>query len=264
MNIINSVQNPLENLTIPKEPPLLVLYYTCIPSDVDTVNRRIKNYVSGNLDITYNNSSFISTDTHFANGSNKGSFSTSTSIFASGVGGNTPQYAFTSSSRSISVSHWIKVKSGASKGFFPFDVGNGSGSSFDRVNAIIPIYDYNADSTGRLGYVELFANTVNVNLSVWGSNINMYNWNHIVIVYEHNRGAFCYINGVLLAQSLQAINITPFTTNSITGSFIPGLPSGYSTRMSCYLNELRIYNSALTASQVSQLYNWDGISTLNL
>ena len=263
MNIINSVQNPLENLTIPREPPLLVLYYTCIHSDVDTGNRRIKNYVSGNLDITYNNSSFISTDTHFANGSNKGSFSVNTSIFSSGVGGNTPQYAFTSSSRSVSVSHWIKVKSGEPKGFFPFDIGNGNGSNYGRSNAIIPIYDYQT-SDGRLGYIQLFVNTRSVYLDTYAFNINMYNLNHIVIVYEHNRGAFCYINGVLLVQSLQAMNIIPFTTNSITGSFISGLPSSYSTRLPCYLNELRVYNSALTASQVSQLYNWNGISTLNL
>lgn len=263
MNIINSVQNPLENLTIPSIPPVLVLYYTCIPSDVDAVNRRIKNYVSGNSDITYNDSSFISTDTHFANGSNKGSFSASTSIFASGVGGNTPQYAFTSSTRSVSVSHWIKAKSGVSRGFFPYDIGNGSGSGYGRSNAIIPIYDYDG-GTGRLGYILLYVNTVSVYLNIYPFNINMFNWNHIVVVYENNKGAFCYVNGVLLVQKLQAINISPFTTNSITGSFISGLPGSYSTRLPCYLNELRIYNSALTASQVSQLYNWDGISTLNL
>jgi len=75
-------------------------------------------------------------------------------------------------------------------------------------------------------------------------------WNHIVLVIDRDARAWIYINGVLGGNSTNATTCLA----SMTGGVVT-LGRHVST-LDGYIDDVRIYNRALSPAEVSQLYNW--------
>jgi hypothetical protein len=258
MNVISSIQNTSKysGVTV-VAPPTPVVYYTCINADIDTVNKKIKNYANNNYDVTYNNTLFIDIDSHFANGTGKGSFYSNNSVFATG----TSQYAFTSSSRAVSLCYWFKLHTINPRGFYAFDIGRGNYGT----NAILPEMNYNT-STGLMTSYYIYCGNASFNTNSYvtlPSNINLQNWTHFAVIVENGKTPRMFINGTKLTpNNSSTVTLNTFTTQN--GFALAGLPNGQTQRPLCKVNELRVYNSALTDAQISTIYNWNGTSALNL
>ena len=74
-------------------------------------------------------------------------------------------------------------------------------------------------------------------------------WKHIVMTLEANGVAKTYINGVLVTTSTLSVNTAATTTFHLGSLFSAGTP--YSGR----IDELKIYNRAVTAVEAKELYN---------
>jgi len=75
-------------------------------------------------------------------------------------------------------------------------------------------------------------------------------WNHIVLVIDRDARAWIYINGVLGGNSTNATTCLA----SMTGGVVT-LGRHVST-LDGYIDDVRIYNRALSPAEVSQLYSW--------
>lgn len=251
------LHNPEKNVELPQP----VIYYTCKINDVDIQNKKIKNQITGNYDISYNNVNFISSDdTNFSTTENWGSFNSDNNNFSYGVNNVTPVYNFTGSSRAISICYWVKVTSLQNPGFYVFDIGKGNNSTF--TNLILPEMGYNTQ-TGYLTYIYLYVGNVNFNYNNVPSNFDVRNWFHVCMIVENQKSPLLYINGSKVnSTNTSILTLNGFTTLSHNSSFISGKPSGQTNRIPCKLNELRIYNHALSSIQVKKIYDWNGINLI--
>jgi len=130
----------------------------------------------------------------------------------------------------------------------------GDGGGSDDAYLVV---ENNAPGVDSFGYT-------NTNLISTGS------WNHWVMVYNGNGSSNSdkvkfYFNGV--AQSLSFTGTIPATTDSNTASFIIGAVTATAGNMDGVLDEVKIYNAALTADQVKLDFNqgmqavWGATST---
>jgi hypothetical protein len=91
----------------------------------------------------------------------------------------------------------------------------------------------------------------------WGYTTTTSQWNHIVLVYNNNV-MYCYRNGVLInvPNSTYYNFSTSLNTNSI--SFFVGYPGAtdgtWPSPMNGYVDDLAIYNRAMTEEEVTNLY----------
>jgi Concanavalin A-like lectin/glucanases superfamily/Secretion system C-terminal sorting domain/NHL repeat len=144
---------------------------------------------------------------------------------------NIPNLPNGSDPRTISI--WIKPNSvnndniiftyGSSSGNFAY------GASFNATNV------YNYSFTTNLA----FANPTTANT-----------WKHIVVTYDASKVAKIYVNGVLGSQGTYA------SWNTATGAFCLG--NSFTTTTGAFngaVDDLKIYNYALTATEVSNLHN---------
>jgi hypothetical protein len=84
------------------------------------------------------------------------------------------------------------------------------------------------------------------------------NWHHIVYVYDGNLSGNsnrtkAYLDGIV--QSLTFTGTIPATTQSTTSSFVVGRNQATSTYSSGFIEEVRLYTSALSASEIKALYS---------
>ena len=126
MNLLTSISNPIKYNSASSSQSLGVtpiIYYTCINTDIDTNNKKIKNYATGNYDLTYNDNAFISniTNTNF-DSSTRGCFYSSPTVYATGTLSN--GYTFSGSPNSVSFCFWIKLNALTPRGYYPFSFGN--------------------------------------------------------------------------------------------------------------------------------------------
>jgi len=86
-----------------------------------------------------------------------------------------------------------------------------------------------------------------------GKTVNWDTWTHLVATYTANNGVMkVYINGVLVASHVHAYG--PGLIRDSTSSFLVGW-SGYGTEYySGLIDEVRIYNRALSAAEILQHY----------
>lgn len=255
MNLLTSISNPIKYNSEPSLSalplPTPVIYYTCITADIDTVNKKIKNYVTNSYDITYNTTGFISTDTNFSNSTGWGCFNANNTNFGLG----TSQYAFTDSSRAVTICYWLKITSLTPKGYYAVDIGRGP---FNQ--SILVEMDFNT-TTGYMQNIFVYCGIAAISFNKYPANFDVRNWFHISVIVENNKTPKLYINGSLITGT----NPNIYTLNTFTtpnGISISGLPSGQTNRVSCKINELRVYNKALSNAQISSIYNWDGTGTL--
>jgi hypothetical protein len=77
-------------------------------------------------------------------------------------------------------------------------------------------------------------------------------WYHIVALWDGSSTKRIYLDGVEVAQNAQAT--APTATNDPLYIGLDYLP-GNSRNFPGYIDEVRVYNRALSASEVKQLYN---------
>ena len=94
-----------------------------------------------------------------------------------------------------------------------------------------------------------FNGTTNYITGTTGLNIN--EWNHVVGTYDGST-AKIYVNGV--EDASQSVVITPVTTaqNAVLGRFYPNFNDYY---FNGFIDQVRIYNEGLSATDVTDLYN---------
>jgi hypothetical protein len=264
--------------TSPNLPSSLVTYYTCILNNIDVSNQKIGEYVTGNFNVSYNNSSFISTDTNFTNSQGKigkGSFSSTDSSFNALTGVYAinrtlkTTYNLPDTIKSITIAFWVKLNSGNTadtsnqwKQRGVFNIGgypvwiypelyiNSTNNNFKSVS----IY---CSGSGASTTVESRWNPGNTSPAL--PTTLMTNWNHFCFILKQGpstQSQTIFINNTKYINNFTTKNDTTnmsmlnsFTTTGIT---MPG-------NLNAMVNELRIYNTAITDTQVSNIYNWTGV-----
>jgi len=146
----------------------------------------------------------------------------------------------------ITISMWVKPTSAAGSPRF-FDLGNGNGSDniwFGRnwyTNDMI-YQVYNGGSAGTAIYAR----------SVLETNV----WQHIVVTESATGAVVIYKNGAVVGGG------TTTVPNNLTRTLnYFGKTSLDSQKYNGYMDDVRIYNSTLTASQVADIYDGSGMET---
>lgn len=137
---------------------------------------------------------------------------------------------------SRSVSLWCKSMASNAHSLFNYGPVNGCfGLAYDATSGNVLIFGGSQDLTSPLS--------------------NASNWNHVVATYTVNGTTALYINGALAASS----NTITFLTTTPTTSRIGRSPYSPSTNYDNFLlDDLMIYNRALTAQEVSAIFGAQG------
>ena len=148
--------------------------------------------------------------------------------------------------QTVTVSAWVK--------------GNAFASSYNavvsKVNGSVGYYQILIKSTGKLAlYVK-----GNIQVSYDGSGIHTLaanKWYHLVLTYDGTSGLYGYVNGV--QDKVQAGPDGALANN--TGTLSIGTDLDFGGRFfNGTIDDVRIYNRALSAAEVKQLYN-QGVGT---
>jgi hypothetical protein len=93
------------------------------------------------------------------------------------------------------------------------------------------------------------------NFNGYGSNLADGNWHHVTCVNDSNAGTVkVYEDGVQIGSNNQG------ATNSSSGTFYIGTKDGTNEVFKGQLDDIRVYNYALTAAQVKTLYTGGAIN----
>jgi hypothetical protein len=125
-----------------------------------------------------------------------------------------------------------------------------------QVNAVNRIFSY-GQSFGDAAYVAT-ANSNSVSNSTYLSNVIFYQgitvntWKHMVFTYEQSTSTVkIYLNGELVTNgTFSSLNTSEFVVALYLGSLFGGTTQRYFG----YVDDLKIYNYALTDAQVTSLY----------
>ncbi len=183
---------------------------------------------------------------------NEGSTSTYKNFTSSdgATSGNRPQlvvnYPSTVSlSSNLTVSAWIKPSSVTAA--TQFDIAG----KWDGANTDYQLAQYATDIRFYVGSSSNYVTTSSAGL-VTG------NWYHVVGTYNATaQTVTIFINGVL--QATTTTGTIPSSISATLGRFQVGAQDSTTTPTNFYnglIDEVRLYNRALSVSEVSQLYNW--------
>jgi hypothetical protein len=111
----------------------------------------------------------------------------------------------------------------------------------------------------NVGYFKVIANTGQITLNAYpkalttdtgsGNVISDTNWHHIAATMQGDENGAIYIDGVATALSINTID------RNIILDILGARGDNASEHFDGLLNDVRVYNRALTANEVSQLYN---------
>ncbi len=172
----------------------------------------------------------------------------------------------------------------------PSNIGLGQALSFDGVNDYVSMNNISAlnsasfftisawfqrNSSGAFGFIGQGSSAANreelqiwsdgqiyfaMGTSIWGNFAsNDTNWHHIVIVYDGTQGGNAarlkiYLDGK--NQSLSFTGTIPATSATATGNFLLGLDAQAGGQYAKgLLDDVRIYNRALTQAEITRIYN---------
>ena len=146
---------------------------------------------------------------------------------------------------SLSISAWV----------FPlsFGIGNSVGRIIDKSTSSLPFYGYrlNLDNNTRtLALVYNCGNTVTSTGGYFNNLVEINKWQHFVVTHSGTTATF-YKNGVSIGSS----SSISAPTYSGTVNMIVGNNSAGTNAFDGKIGALRIYEKALSASEVSQIYN---------
>jgi hypothetical protein len=105
-------------------------------------------------------------------------------------------------------------------------------------------------------FIEFYGNCL-YNQLISSASIDLYNWYHIASTYN-NDSVHMYLNGMLI-ESFSDINL-PSTSNS--SFFFGSSPSGSTQYLKGKLDDIKIWNRALTPQELQNLYYTDTLSYL--
>lgn len=106
-----------------------------------------------------------------------------------------------------------------------------------------------------------YQNVTNIMWIQWGGrgelryyqNIPIGTWTHIAATYNTNKSVQLYINGTLVSSATTANNLAMSWSNGAIG--IGATESGYNkVKTGTYMDDVRYYESVLTASQIAEIY----------
>ena len=147
------------------------------------------------------------------------------------------------STANFSVSCWLKVPNLSASNFFIGTYTSGSNT----------IYSYIATN----GEVVFNLNNTYQRLSGTGTPLLIDNWYNIVLVYDGTLGTsdsmLIYINGILRSGGVTAG--IPATTGTNTGVTYLGGLGGFTSRFTGDLDEVSFFNTSLTPSEITSIYN---------
>jgi len=124
--------------------------------------------------------------------------------------------------------------------------------------AIINTYANTASGWGiklKLGDIHIYDDLAGVDGTLYSTNYETGRWNHVVATLDSNKENKLYLNGTLIGSGIYSSQ--DFST--ITGGLYIGhrrsdLPNQW--MFNGKIDETRIYNRALSPSEVKQLYQW--------
>ena len=142
----------------------------------------------------------------------------------------------------VTVSAWIKPSA------FPYAYN----PIYSKRNANSAYYLIAVRSTGKLALYTLTGTNTDVSYDATGIfTLNTGRWYHVVLTYSSSTGLTGYVNGVL--DKNVAANGNALVSNS--GAANIGYDTQTGTFFSGSIDDVRIYNRALSAAEVTQLYN---------
>ena len=182
------------------------------------------------------------------------------SQFYSG-GGNVLLPTFSSNLNSgITISLWARdevmgTASGANvEDYISFQSGDSTALQIDlHGDASAVIFGMNDNTTGSAAEYRM-----PVDLQAYPAS----GWKHLVLAYEPGRFA-CYFNGQKLYETNVTVNVFPIAQAAINRHWFNN-GSSSSARMSATYKNVRIYNRALSDSEVQSLYTTDFPSELTI
>lgn len=146
--------------------------------------------------------------------------------------------------RGITVSAWVNVSASDAKGDMITIKGGGNPTSIGYLFGIKP-----SDNEVRLMISDGSSYIVNTNsTAVVADNT----WKHVAFTWDPKVGAKIFINGTLDTEVSASSSVD---INNGGALFIGGYSSTDYTLIGS-MDDVRIYNRALTPAEVSQLYNW--------
>lgn len=108
------------------------------------------------------------------------------------------------------------------------------------------------DTSGNLNYYDSIAG----NLTATGGALNT--WNHVAFVKSSTTGLFIYLNGAEVATNASGTSNVQSSYAGYSRSLIGGAIYNASTNYNFFngkIDQLRVFNTPLTATQVTDLYN---------
>lgn len=152
-------------------------------------------------------------------------------------------------SDSFTVSFWTKVKSNAGS-YKAFVIGRGAGQDDYSTGFVI---DMGPDPTGSLSYIGVEGNGMNTNTDLLTSSFDFDTWHHIVVDFSVGSNAVkLYADGVLEGTRTRSAGSVGLSDIQLGARYYSSFVSGY---LDGSLDDVRIYNRSLSASEVKQLYN---------
>lgn len=160
----------------------------------------------------------------------------------------------------ITLETWVKL-TGTSNGTYPRLISKLSCYPYNGYELLIGSPD--GGFLANRPYLQL-SNNANLSYTVANDTISADNtWHHIVATYDPNQSpsemAKIYFDGVP-SISFNGINSPTAIADGGVDLYL-GVNGCFGNYLSGYLDSTKIYNGALTAEEVSDLYNYDGYTT---
>jgi hypothetical protein len=155
--------------------------------------------------------------------------------------------------RSLTIEGWIFPRDFTSRPLVEFASSNSSAGVHFWVNTSMT-----STPTGNL-YANIRDVAVGSHWLSCAAGLTVTNqWQHVALTYDSTNGdARIYLNGAVVAQSNLGTNFTPATAYPLNFGYRPGgsADPGGNSRFAGKMDEMSIYNRALSATEIAAIYN---------
>jgi len=228
---------------------------TCDSKTSNTINVTLNSNILTDLKVKYSLDSLIATD---ESGNNNNGTISGTPTLVTGVKGNA--FSFNTTQRinlnkrfivgysNVTLSLWIKPTVLDSTEYGRGIYVEQNASQYSKFNLNI-----------KNGYIRFFGRTAatsgTIDMNLLAATVNT--WYHVVIVKEGLVLKF-YINGNLITT--QTLTSDLYNDVDVSQTYIGADTTGTSEAFNGFIDEFRIYNKSLTATDIKDLYNYDKVN----
>ncbi len=159
----------------------------------------------------------------------------------------------------LTVQAWIAPRT------FEWDDPHAAENGTDNLTGIISQFDKAGNKGFILGYQRFGRLSFQVGtgyeiVSVWSDkNLEKYKWNLVTATYDENEGQMClYLNGELVGSGFTGGDIAAASTKGLSvgrNMDAERLTAGFLNVASGYLDEVKVWSTALTAEEISKYYS---------